>query len=114
MGNKADNTKDHQKLVEEILLNVGSRPNIRCWIRSVGVGRALHSNNVISWGMKGESDLQGIIAPSGRMLAIEVKTGSGELSKEQIRFRDMVIKFGGLHILARSLLDVTSILDSNL
>ncbi len=43
-------------------------------------------------------------------MGIEVKTGSGRLRKEQEAFRDMILRFGGIYILARSLADVQKIL----
>lgn len=91
--------RNHQKLVDEILFALGSRPDVRLWTRSVGFDFV----KKIKFGITGESDLQGIIAPSGRMLCIEVKTNSGRLTKEQIRWRDMVCKFGALYIEARTL-----------
>lgn len=97
-----DNTKLHQELVDELLHVVGSHPRIRCWPRVVGVGRGLHNyDNVISYGLPGESDIDGIVAPNGRRLSIEVKTGKGKLEPNQVKYRTMVEKFGGLWIEAR-------------
>ena len=83
-------------------------PNIRLWRRNVGLARPVHQTHLIFFGVKGEADLQGIIYPRGRFLAIEVKTNSGRLTKEQERWRDMIIKFGGAYIEARSLDDAIS------
>lgn len=94
-----DNTKEHQKLVDDILFAVGSMPNIRIWQRVVGFDHL----KKIRYNTPGESDLQGIISPGGRMLAIECKTGKGKLESDQIRWRDMIIKFGGLYIEGRSI-----------
>lgn len=90
--------KEHQKLVNEILLAVGSMPNIRLWKRVVGYDLV----KKIKYGLPGEADLDGIIGPHGRKLCIEVKTGTGRLSSDQKAYRDMVIKFGALYIEARS------------
>lgn len=94
-----DNTKEHQKLVDDILFAVGSHKRIRLWTRNVGFDYM----RKIKFGVEGEADLQGIIAPTGRMLGIECKTGTGRLSAAQKRWRDMLIKFGGLYIEARSI-----------
>lgn len=94
----ANHTRDHQQLVDDLLHAFGSRPDVRIWTRSVGFDMM----RKIKYGIKGETDLQGIVAPSGRMLCIEVKTGAGRLTKEQERWRDMVIKFGAIYIEARS------------
>jgi len=80
------------------MIAIGSMPNVRIWKRVVGFDR----QKGIKYGIPGESDLQGIIAPHGKILAIECKTGLGKLNQDQIRFRDMIIKFGGIYIEARS------------
>lgn len=89
---------EHQNLVNALLLEFGARPNVRVWIRVVG----FDSLRKIKYGIKGESDIQGIVSPSGRMLCLEVKTGKAKLSKEQMRWKAMIEKFGGIHIVARS------------
>lgn len=93
------NNTDHQKLVNEILLAVGSMPQCRVWPRAVGFDRM----KKIKYGIVGESDIDGIMMPNGRRISIEVKTGTGKLSKEQLAWRTMIEKFGGLYIEARSL-----------
>lgn len=97
-----NNSKLHQEFLDDILFAVGSLPNVRVWPRFVGLVRAYDSyEKIFRVGIVGESDIDGIIAPSGRKIGIEIKTGSGKLSKEQIKYRDMIKKFGGVHIEAR-------------
>lgn len=92
-------TEEHQKLVDDLLFAFGSRPDVRVWIRPVG----FDFSRKIRYGVPGETDIDGIVAPYGRRLAIEVKTGEAELSKEQKIWRDnCILKFGGIHIEARS------------
>ena len=98
-----NNTIDHKHLINEILITGGSLPNIRLWIRNVGLATPLYRTHPLFFGIEGESDIQGIIAPHGRMISIEVKTGAGKLTLDQERWRDMMIKFGALYIEARSL-----------
>lgn len=50
----------------------------------------------------GSSDLVGIVPPSGRFLAIEVKTPTGVVTKEQLSFLRMVNESGGIGFIARS------------
>ena len=66
-----NNTQAHQKLVDDLLFAFGSQPDVRCWKRVVGFDplRKIH------YGIEGETDIQGIVSPKGRMLAIEAKTG---------------------------------------
>lgn len=98
--------EEHQQLVSDIINFAGALPNVRVWPRVVGVGRALKTNNVIRYGLMGESDIDGIIAPLGKRLSIEVKTGKAIRTPQQKRFAEMIIKFGGLYVLARSMDDV--------
>lgn len=100
-----NNYAQHQKLLDEILLAVGSMPEVRLWPRHVGCARHLHTGGIIRYGVVGESDLDGILQ-GGRRLAIEVKSGRGRLSKEQMRWRDMLIKYNALYIEARSVAQV--------
>jgi hypothetical protein len=96
-------TEEHQKLCDDVLHAVGSLPNVRLWPRVVGTGRALNNyDHVVSYGVPGESDLDGIIGPNGRKLSIEVKTGKAKLNEEQKKWKAMIKKFGGVHIVARS------------
>jgi hypothetical protein len=56
-------------------------------------------------GQKGASDLLGI-APGGRALSIEVKTGAASRTKEQFAWARMWVRLGGLYVLARYADDV--------
>lgn len=52
----------------------------------------------------GSSDLIGV-TPSGRFLAVEVKTLTGRVRPEQQKFIDAVNRIGGIGIIARSVDD---------
>lgn len=52
----------------------------------------------------GSSDLIGV-SPSGRFLAVEVKTPTGRVRPEQQKFIDAVNRIGGIGIIARSVDD---------
>lgn len=60
----------------------------------------------ISFGQVGQTDLTGVMRPNGRAVFIEVKTGTGRLSKQQKAFRDQMISMGAIHIECRSLQDL--------
>lgn len=55
---------------------------------------------------KGVPDILGVLAPGGRLLAVECKHGSGRLSDDQREFRDEVERAGGLYVEAH---DVTAL-----
>lgn len=61
------------------------------------------------WGFPGCGDITGIM-PDGRRLEIEVKTGEGKQSDEQLRFQNVIEKNNGVYILARSVADVARVI----
>jgi hypothetical protein len=94
-----------ESLIQHAILKAwGAHPRIR--IARVNTGAAMVKGRLVRFGVPGTADIMGIIAPTGRMLAIEVKSGTGKQRPEQERFQRVVTAFGGLYILARSLQDV--------
>lgn len=125
---KKSNSTAHNKLVDAILLHFGSHPHIILRKRNVAVAQTERGAK-IKFGLKGETDIDGIVKRSfvakgvtnpdgfqplewardltvGHYLAIEVKTGSGRLSKDQQDYRDAVIAMGAIYVEARSVEDV--------
>lgn len=120
-----NNSKAHQKLVDDILFALGSQPHIRVWPRHVGLAvpfarlkkwlatRLGLMPRPIHYGIVGETDIQGIVSVErfidgkkiGVMLAIEVKTGTGRLNTDQEKWKAMILKFGGIYVEARSVED---------
>ncbi len=92
--------EEHQKLVDELLFCFGSMPNVRAWPRNVGL--AYRDGQPVRYGIVGETDISGIVGPVGRSFFCEAKTGKSVLSPKQVIFKDMVIKFGAIYVLARS------------
>lgn len=90
----------------DILLAIGSRPDMRVWRANTGVARDAKTGRRVRFGVPGQADIQGLLAPSGRALYIEVKSAKGRQSQQQRRFETMITKHGGLYILARSVQDV--------
>lgn len=92
----ADNTVKHNALVkvisDYILWNGGYI--VKNWGGPIGA--------------RGRPDLEGCMR--GLFLGIEVKTGTGELSKDQREHKRRIIEAGGIFIEARSLEDVVDIL----
>lgn len=59
---------------------------------------------------KGTADLVGLIAPSGRLLMIEVKSATGTQTDEQEVMQRVVTAMGGVYLVARSVEDVDAVL----
>jgi hypothetical protein len=51
--------------------------------------------------LPGEADIDGIVGPHGRRLAIEVKAGRDKQSEAQRSFQKMIESHGGIYIIAR-------------
>ncbi len=90
----------------EILAEFGTRDDMRLWRVNTGVALPLGSERVTRFGVRGQADLSGIIRGSGRRLEIEVKSPMGRVSTQQSRWGQMIIRFGGIYIVARSIHDV--------
>lgn len=96
-----NNTKQHQKLVDDLLFAFGSRDDVRIWRRDVG-GVESANGRYVRYGISGESDLDGVVSPFGLSISVEVKTGTGKLRENQINWKKMKESFGAIHIEARS------------
>ena len=73
----------------------------------INVGAVKFQDRFVRFGPKGMSDLIGIVQPSGRFLAIEVKTPTGKQTDHQAAFQRTITEMGGIYVLARSIDDVT-------
>lgn len=101
----------HQALVADVLAAIGSRPDIRVWPNSTGVGRALTHEAIIRFGLKGSADIIGLTS-DGRFIGLECKTGGAVRSKPQIAFAAMIQRFGGRYAVVRSVHDAVVFLDA--
>jgi hypothetical protein len=64
---------------------------------------ALKRSQWVSYGLcKGSSDLVGILKPSGRFFALELKSKTGKTTDEQVLFLRLVNNMGGYGGVARS------------
>ena len=104
-------TEAHTALVNLCLLWLSDH-RVFCWQNNTG---ALFTapGRMLSFGLKGSSDIIAVLAPAGRFAAIECKTGGAKLSDQQERFKLAVLRAGGLHILARSTRDLERLLHAN-
>jgi len=95
-----------KRIQNDILRTFATRRDMRLWRANAGVAR--HGDRVVRYGIKGQADLPGILA-GGRRLEIEIKATTKQ-RPEQRAFGEMIQRFGGLYILARSVDDVTKAL----
>lgn len=108
----------HERLVADILIYLGARPDVMVWRRVSGSFRLLRSDDVVRVSGAGPADIGGlysvVLGEAGVIecacaLAVEAKTGKGRLTTEQERWRDRFVSIGGTYILARSIDDVKAV-----
>ena len=96
-----------QLIQNEIMRMYCTKPWLRLWRANTGTAR--FRDRTVSFGVKGQADLSGIL-PDGRRLEIEVKTPTGKQTHAQKCFQQMIEKYNGVYILARSVSDVAEAL----
>lgn len=93
-------------LTYEIRLALGIEPDLVLWRNSTGVARHPDTRGHVRaqrFGLAvGSADLVGILGPSGRFFALEVKTPDGRLTSEQSAWLALVRKRGGFAAVVRS------------
>lgn len=92
--------------MKNILFSLGRIKEIRVWRQNSGK-LPNEQGRMVQFGTPGAADITGIL-PDGRRLEIEVKTPTGRQSEQQKRYQDMIERFGGVYILARSVDDAVN------
>jgi len=93
-----------KRIQNAILREFGTRPDMRIWRQNTGVAKYPDKNGRkrrVSFGVPGQADLSGIL-PDGVRLEIEVKSPRGRQTKDQRAWQQMIERFGGVYVLARS------------
>ena len=113
---------EETKLMRLIMIAL-SNANCITWRNETAgayVGRVIHkdarivtlaNDQLMTFGLcVGSSDIIGIHKPTGRFLAIEVKTKTGKPTKEQLNFIEQVRAANGIAGLARSVQEALDLL----
>ncbi len=95
----------------QIRKHVGSLPYVRLWRNNTGQLKDRFGTTVIYGLCTGSSDLIGIVAPHGRLIAIEVKSAEGKPTPEQEAFMEIVRRFGGVAGVARSVEEAMALVE---
>jgi len=95
-------TITESQLQTEIRKVIGALPDVRLWRNNVGQLKDRHGQTIRYGLCVGSADLIGVVAPHGRLLAIEVKTTRGVVRQEQTDWLEIVRRFGGVAGVARS------------
>lgn len=88
-----------------MLLAVGCHPHFRVWRNNVGVA-SFPGGAKVAYGLcVGSGDLIGILQMpdgTGRFTSLECKSDAGKLTEEQVKWADVVRRFGGFACTVRS------------
>jgi hypothetical protein len=96
--------KTEAEIQGDILLALGSRPDVRLWRANTG-GAVNPTGRFVRFGVPGQGDLSGILRLAsgvGVRLEVEVKREDGRQSLDQKTFQHVIEKFGGCYVLAHS------------
>jgi len=106
----------HSTLVNEVLLRLGRRRDVKVWRQNHVEGRMVRGGQeaYVNSGPDGQGDIGGIILGWGRRLDIECKTGRATQRASQVKWQAMAQSMGGLYLVARSVDDAERQLDAAL
>jgi hypothetical protein len=100
------------EIVKAIMLALGNEPDFRIWRNNTGRLPDV-TGRIVSFGLApGSADLIGILAPWGRLIALEVKTHrKGSSQRENQRAWESVIReMGGVYEVVRSASEALEVL----
>lgn len=117
-------TTTANEITASLLIEIPKRfPHVRVWRQNSGGGIGMSTvkqavallrkgkvteairlltSRPIKWGIEGCADISGIIGPRGQRLELEVKAEGDKQSADQLAFEGMIIRAGGLYLVARS------------
>jgi hypothetical protein len=105
-----------QQIQQAILLELGSRADVRVWRQNSGMAVPLSdkSGRPVRYGVNGCADISGMVTIDGLgvRLEVEVKSATGRQSPDQKRFEAMIRSRGGVYILARSVDEAVAMLEA--
>ena len=90
-----------------------SENGVFCWNNACGRAVPIGSKRVVQFGVSGLPDIAGIL-PGGRFLAVEIKTGTARLQKNQRAWKKRCDEVGGLYLTIRSVEQLDEELDREL
>lgn len=95
-------TTAHTALVHQALVAL-SRAGVMAWENRTGAAISVDGARFIAYGLKGSTDILGIIPPNGRALVAEAKTGTGRTTEQQRRFGQAATAKGALWVVFHNL-----------
>jgi hypothetical protein len=85
----------------DVMSKWGAHPRLRLWRMNAGAAKV--KGQFVKFGVPGQGDYSGLIAPWGQRLEVEFKATDGVQSEDQKTFQAIVERFGGVYVLVHSL-----------
>lgn len=101
---RAGATTPERDIQTAIRLELGQQPDVVLWRNNVG-----RAGPVVFGLEPGAADLIGI-GPGGVFLALEVKSATGRVRPDQVRWGALVAKYGGVYAVVRSAADAMRVI----
>ena len=98
-GNGHGSSALHKRLVNDILLSLGSDRRLMVWSNETGA--AYRGQQLIHYGLKGSADIF-VLVKNGPFVGLEAKTGNATQSEQQERFERRVKELGHQYCVVRS------------
>ncbi len=92
----------HNRLVKDILLELGKSWELMVWRNETGVGLTMSEpHRPFHYGLIGSSDIF-VLVQNGPLVGLEVKTGNATQSKQQRNFHRRIKQLGHEYCVVRS------------
>jgi len=103
----------HSKLKNEVLLSLGRRPDVLIWNNPTGLFVPFGREGApVKCGNPGQADVLAVVAPRGRLVGIECKTGSGVQSDDQKNWQAALESRGGVYGVVRSVEEALALIET--
>ena len=98
--------------IQRAILQLLTLRGIPAWRANTGAFKGTHNGvtRFVRFGTKGQADILGLLPPSGRLLALEVKRPGGKLTREQDAFLRAITRAGGIAAMVTCPQDVDTLL----
>ena len=93
------------QISDAIRLALGSDPTLVLWRNNCGVAEHWNGKSVdtVRYGLaNGSADFIGVLQPEGRFVALEIKSPSGRVTPDQVKWLALVRRMGGFAAVVRS------------
>lgn len=106
-------TASEKEIQNAIRLAFSKRLDVCLWRNSTGMFQTMDGRPTRAGLAVGSADLIGMVAPLGRLLALEVKRPGEKASEQQLKFLELVRSMGGIAAVVTSVEEATAAVESS-